>query len=101
MLDTLDSASAPQKNAKPTAVMSAPTRFSGRRHHAYRPTPTKLQPTNGPRIRVGTLLASWSLAATSHIARTPSANPATPMPHRARLRPVTRAPRSEEHTSEL
>jgi hypothetical protein len=35
-----------RKNAKPTAVMSAPKRFSGRRHQANRPTPIHDQPTN-------------------------------------------------------
>ena len=40
-----------EKNqAKPSATISIPIRLSGRRRHAYRPVPTKLQPTTGPKI---------------------------------------------------
>ena len=38
--------------------MSAPVRLSGRRRQAYRPVPTKLQPTAGAKI-AHTAFASW------------------------------------------
>ncbi len=51
-----DSTSAPANHAKPTAVISSPKRFSGRRHQANTPVPMKLSPMSGPRIAVDDLL---------------------------------------------
>ena len=38
--ESSDAVSAPSMQVKPTAVISAPKRLAGRRHHAYRPVPT-------------------------------------------------------------
>ena len=38
--ESSDAVSDPSRNVKPTAVISAPKRLLGRRHHAYRPVPT-------------------------------------------------------------
>ena len=40
-----EAAGAPRSQAKPVAAISIPTRLSGRRPHAYRPTPMKPHPT--------------------------------------------------------
>ena len=53
-----DSTSAPANHAKPTAVISSPKRFSGRRHQANTPVPMKLSPMSGPEDPVDDLLAS-------------------------------------------
>jgi hypothetical protein len=50
--------------AKPTAVISAPVRLSGRRHHANRPVPMNDQPTSTPSAAVTPRSCTWSLSAT-------------------------------------
>ncbi len=47
---TFDRLTAERNHAKPSSTMSMPVRLSGRRLHAYRPVPTKLHPTAGPKI---------------------------------------------------
>ena len=37
---------------KPTAVINAPTRFSGRRSQAKMPAPMNAQPVNGPKTAI-------------------------------------------------
>jgi hypothetical protein len=37
---------------KPTATMSAPNRFSGRRSHANSPVPMNAAPITGPKIAI-------------------------------------------------
>ena len=59
-----ESTSAPANHAKPTAVMSSPKRFSGRRHQANTPVPMKLSPMSGPRIASTTFWSSWLLVRT-------------------------------------
>jgi hypothetical protein len=42
-------ASAERNHAKPSRTISRPVALSGRRRHAYSPTPMKLHPTTGPK----------------------------------------------------
>ena len=76
---------------KPTAAISAPKLFSGRRYQANRPVPMNVQPMSGPNTAVsaGSLMSSGAESArTSGTA--PAMNPATPRAQRARRSPITR-----------
>ena len=61
-----------RNHAKPSRIMSAPIRLSGRRRHAYRPVPMKLQPTAGPKTAHTALRSWWSLASSSAITTPPA-----------------------------
>ena len=75
-----------RNQTKPTAVISAPKRFSGRRHQANSPVPMNDQPISG----VNTTPAVWTdvevVAGERRAARrpTPAASPARPRPISAR-----------------
>ena len=68
----LEKFSAARNHAKPSRTISAPVRLSGRRRHAYSPTPMKLQATAGPKTAHTVFAFWWSLASTSAT---------TPAPH--------------------
>ena len=80
--------SAPRNQKKPTIVISAPMRFSGRRHHAYRPAPMNAQPSVSASTTDGPGTSSRSLVVTKANAASPSAKPATASARSARLRPL-------------
>lgn len=80
--------SAPRNQKKPTIVISVPTRFSGRRHHVYRPAPMNAQPSVSASATDGPPTSSRSLVVTSANAASPSTKPATASAASARLRPL-------------
>ena len=80
--------SAPRNQTNPTIVISAPMRFSGRRHHAYRPAPMNAQPSVSASMTDGPGTSSRSLVVTSASAASPSTRPATASATSARLRPL-------------
>jgi hypothetical protein len=63
-------------HAKPTATISAPVRFPGRRHHANSPVPMNDQPTNNPTAAATPRSSVWSLSSTSARNANPAASPA-------------------------
>ena len=68
-----DSARPARNQKNPTTTIRNPNRFSGRRDHAYTPTPTNDSPMTAPRIATAALCCSWllvSVIATSKAAKT-------------------------------
>ena len=66
-------------HAKPSRIIKAPNRDSGRRRDAYRPVPTKLHPTTGPNTAQTARSAMWSLLSTSAHAASPASSAAPAM----------------------
>ena len=65
-----------KNHANPSSVMSAPKWDSGRRRHAYRPVPTKLQPTSGPKSAHAPRSATRSPVTTTTLTARPAASAA-------------------------
>src|SRR4051812_33965116 len=63
--------------AKPTAVISAPVRLAGRRHHANSPVPMNDQPTTRSTTATRPRSSSWLESSVSARQASPSATPAT------------------------
>src|SRR5688572_7568284 len=82
---------AARSQAKPVATMSMPTRLSGRRPHANRPTPMKLQPTTSAAAPQAPGGSAESLVSISARTASPNAKPAAASAQRARRRLVIRA----------
>jgi hypothetical protein len=59
--EAFDSESAPTSQAKPTAVMSRPKRFSGRLAQATTPLPMKAQTATRLAVATNQGFASWLL----------------------------------------
>jgi hypothetical protein len=71
--------SGPRNHAKPTRTISNPKRDSGRRRQAYRPVPTKLHPTTGPKTAHMVGSGRCSLPRTSSTSPTPQSRAAAAM----------------------
>jgi hypothetical protein len=78
-----------RKYAKPTAVISTPKRLSGRRHHAYSPTPIHDQPRNSPSAALNAFESTWLEERTIARATSPTTTPSIATSPSARRRPVT------------
>ena len=74
-----DDCSVNRNQAKPSRIISTPIRLSGRRRHAYRPMPMKLQPTAGPKMAHTAGLSTWSLASATAAATAPASSAAITM----------------------
>jgi hypothetical protein len=74
-------------HAKPTAVIRAPVRLDGRRHHANSPVPTNDQPTSRSTAATSPRSSSWLESSTNPRQARPKTKPASASAISARLRP--------------
>src|SRR5215218_82724 len=77
-----------RSHAKPVAAISIPTRLSGRRRHANRPTPMNPHPMISPTAAHAAGGSSMSLVRMTATTASPIATPAPASAHRARRKPV-------------
>jgi hypothetical protein len=75
--------------AKPAAVIRAPVRFSGRRHHAARPVPVNDHPTRRPSAASTPRWWTWPLRRTSTRETAPARTAAHARAHSAQRRDGT------------
>src|SRR5215216_7375006 len=87
-----DVTSAPSRNVKPTAVISAPKRLLGRRHQANKPVPMNDHVIRSPIAMPSPAISVWSDDATSALAAALATTPANATLHSARRSPFKEAP---------
>ncbi len=85
---SVETRSAARQALKPTAVISAPTRFSGRRSQTRMPVPMNAQPVSGPKTAISQRWWPPSFASASASGTAPAMKPTAARAIKARRNPL-------------